>query len=239
MNMRMAIGAAVAVLSLGPLTARAQGTFQGTVNGTMTTSEGKSVPFRYSQLGSRIRTEYTMEGHSIATIYDATTGDMLYIMPEQRKYMVWNMRDMSGMARQMAGAMGGGKGREAPDWSKMKITPTGQRETIAGIGCEHYLFESTDEQQKHHQLDMCGATGLGFMGMAGQTKSLMPSTIAMLRSQNPEMAKLARQGFFPLKMSITEEHGSFVWTVTQIERGRPEAALFQPPAGYSELKIPH
>lgn len=236
MNMRMAMRAAVAVLVMCPLTARAQGTFEGTVNGTMTTN-GKSVPFRYSQLGSRIRTEYTMEGHTVATIYDATTGDMTYIMPEQKKYMIWNMREMSGLARQMAGAMGG-KGHDAPDWSKMKVTPTGQRETIAGISCEHYLFESTDTQQKHHPLDMCGASGLGFMGMAGQTKSMMPSTIAMLRSQNPEMAKLARQGFFPLKMSITEESGGFTWTVTQIERGRPEAGLFQPPPGYSELKVP-
>ncbi|HTI06874.1 MAG TPA: DUF4412 domain-containing protein [Gemmatimonadales bacterium] len=225
------------LLAMSAVPAAAQGAFEGTVNGTMTAS-GKSIPFRYSQLGSRIRTEYSMEGHNVATIYDATTGDMTYVMPEQRKYMMLNMRDMSGMARQMAGAMGG-RGHDAPDWSKVKVTATGQRETIAGIACEHYLFESTDDQQKHHQLDMCGASGLGFMGMAGQTKSLMPSTIAMLRSQNPDLARIARQGFFPLKMSTTESgEGSFTWTVTQIERGRPAAALFQPPAGYTELKMP-
>ncbi|HEY6091382.1 MAG TPA: DUF4412 domain-containing protein [Gemmatimonadales bacterium] len=236
MKTNVAMALAVLAAAMCPLTAHAQGAFEGTVNGTMT-ADGKAIPFRYSQLGSRIRTEYTMEGHNVASIYDATTGDMTYIMPEQKKYMIWNMRASSGMARQMANAMAG-RGRDAPDWSKMKVTPTGQRETIAGIACEHYLFENADDQQKHHALDMCGASGLGFMGMAGQTKSMMPSTIAMLRSQNPEMAKLARQGFFPLKMSMTEEHGSFVWTVTQIERGRPAAALFQPPAGYEELKMP-
>lgn len=68
---------------------------------------------------------------------------------------------------------------------------------------------------------------------------MMPSTIAMLRAQNPEMAKLARQGFFPLKMTMNEEHGGgFVWTATQIDRSRPAGSLFQPPAGYTELKMP-
>lgn len=235
--MRMTITMAVAALALRAPAAHAQGTFEGSVNGTMV-ANGKTIPFHYAQLGSRIRTEYAMEGHSVATIYDATTGDMLYLMPEQKKYMTLNMRNMSGMARQLAGAMAGGKGHDAPDWSKMKVTPTGQRETIAGIACEHYLFETTDDQQKHHPLDMCGASGLGFMGIAGQAGSLMPSTIAMLRSQNAELAKLARRGFFPLKMTMTEEDGSFVWTVTQVERGRPDAALFQPPAGYAEMKMP-
>ena len=87
-------------------------------------------------------------------------------------------------------------------------------------------------------MDLCGAPGMGFMGMAGQAGSMMPSTIALLSSQNPDLARLARQGFFPLKMTFPGENGDGVWTVTSIDRRRPEAALFQPPADYSELKIP-
>src|SRR5262249_11959854 len=135
MKLRMAL-----VLAMIPVAARAQGAFEGSVKGTMT-ANGKTIPFNYAQLGSRIRTEYTMEGHSVATIYDATTGNMTYIIPEQKKYMIWNLHEMSGTARQMASAMGGKGGHDAPDWSKMKVTPTGQHETIAGIACEHYLFE--------------------------------------------------------------------------------------------------
>ena len=236
---RLALVAAAA-LSV-PGRARAQGTFEGMVVGTMSVPDGKVVPFRYYQLGSRTRQEYTAEEHTMAMIYDGTTGDMMTLIPQQKKYMVMNMREMGAAGRQMADAMGGGRGgKKAPDFSKMKVTATGQRETIAGIPCEHYLFQNTEDTDTQ-PIDMCGASGLGFMGMAGQSSSMMPSTVALLRSQNPELARLARQGFFPLKMTFSNrEHPEkkSVWVVTQIDRHRPDAALFGPPAGYTELKIP-
>jgi uncharacterized protein DUF4412 len=122
----------------------------------------------------------------------------------------------------------------------MKVTPTGQHEVVAGIPCDHYLFQNAEESTAK-PIDMCGAAGLGFMGMAGQANSMMPSTVALLRSQNPALARLARQGFFPLKMTFPTEHEGqqpVVWTVTQVDRHRPDAALFQPPAGYTPLQIP-
>ena len=229
---------AVATLSV-PRRARAQGTFEGMVAGTMSPADGKVVPFRYYQLGSRTRQEYTAEEHTMAMIYDATTGDIMTLIPQQKKYMVMNMRDMSAAGRQMADAMGG-RGKGAPDFSKTKVTATGRRETIAGVSCEHYLFQNA-EHPDDPPLDICGAPGLGFMGMAGQATSMMPSTAALLRAQNPDLARLARQGFFPLKMTFAERQHperQSVWVVTQIDRHRPDAALFQPPAGYTELKMP-
>ena len=219
--------------------AAAQGTFEGLVVGKMTTPDGKVAPFRYYQLGSRTRQEYTIEGQTMSTIYDGTTGDMLMLIPPQKKYMVMNLREMSGAARQMADAMTGkGKGGNAAlDFSKMKVTRTGQHETLAGIGCDHYLFVNT-EKPDNKPIDICGAPGLGFMGMAGEAGSAMPSTIALLRSQNPDLARLARGGFFPLKMTFSTEHGPAVWEATQVDRRRPDASLFQPPAGYTKLEIP-
>src|ERR1043165_3585777 len=73
MKTNLAMALAVLAAAMCPLTAHAQGAFEGTVNGTMT-ADGKAIPFRYSQLGSRIRTEYTMEGHNVASIYDADDG---------------------------------------------------------------------------------------------------------------------------------------------------------------------
>src|SRR5437899_12606492 len=103
-------------------------------------------------------------------VFDGTTGDMIAIMPEQKKYMVMNLRTTSGPMRKLGDAMGGGRGGKAPDFSKMKVTPTGQHETIAGIPCDHYLFQNTEDQDTQ-PIDMCGATGLGFMGMAGPSSS--------------------------------------------------------------------
>jgi len=219
--------------------AAAQGTFEGLVVGTLTTPEGKAMPFRYYQLGSRIRNEYTIEQQTMSTIYDGTTGDMLMMIPQQKKYMVMNMRSGSATARQLARGMSGrGGGDAAADFSKMKVTATGRRETIAGITCEHYLFQNT-EKPDSKPMDMCGATGMGFMGMAGEAgSSMMPSTIALLRSGNPELARIARQGFFPLKMTFSGPNGDASWTVVSIDRRRPDAALFQPPAGYTEMVVP-
>jgi hypothetical protein len=235
----MAYALALAAALSAPRGAGAQGTFEGLVVGTMSLPDGKVVPFRYYQLGSRTRQEYTAEGRTAAMVFDGTTGDMMSIMPDQKKYMVMNLRSTSGPMRRLGEGLGGG-GHKAPDFSKMKVTPTGQHETIAGIPCDHYLFQNTEDQDAQ-PIDMCGATGIGFMGMAGQANSMMPSTVALLRSQNPELARIARQGFFPLKMTFSErEHPDrkSVWVVTQIDRRRPDAALFQPPAGYTELKIP-
>lgn len=218
--------------------AAAQGAFEGLLVGTMTTPEGKSMPFRYYQLGSRIRQEYTIEGHTMSTIYDGTSGDMIMIIPQQKKYTVMNMRQMGAAGRQMAEGLSGKRGGgDSPDFSKMKVTATGRRETIAGITCEHYLFQNTDTPN-HKPMDMCGAPGMGFMGMAGETgSSMMPSTIALLRSQNPALARIARQGFFPLKMTFSGDKGDAVWTAVSVDRRRPDAALFQPPAGYTQLQV--
>jgi hypothetical protein len=238
------VGYALALLTAAavsvPGRARAQGMFEGMVAGTMSLADGKSMPFRYYQLGSRTRQEYTIEEHTMAMIFDGTTGDMTTLIPQQKKYMVTNMRETSAAGRRMADAMAGRNGGKAPDFSKMKVTATGQRETIAGIPCDHYLFQNTEETDTR-PIDMCGATGLGFMGMAGQTGSMMPSTVALLRSQNPELARLARQGFFPLKMTFSDRQHpdkKSVWVVTQIDRHRPDAALFQPPAGYTKFEMP-
>jgi hypothetical protein len=238
------MGYALALLTAAavwvPGRVRAQGTFEGMVAGTMSLADGKSMPFRYYQLGSRTRQEYTIEEHTMAMIFDGTTGDVMTLIPQQKKYMVTNMRETSAAGRRMADAMAGRNGGKAPDFSKMKVTATGQRETIAGITCEHYLFQNT-EKPDDPPIDICGAPGLGFMGMAGQNNSMMPSTAALLRSQNRDLARLARQGFFPLKMTFSERQHpekKLVWVATQIDRHRPDAALFQPPAGYTPLQIP-
>lgn len=239
MTCRTAGLALLGVLLASP--AAAQGTFEGRADGTMSTPEGKTVQFKYYQLGGRIRQEYVIEGQTMTTIYDGATGDMIMLMPQKKQYMVMNMRQMGAAGRQMADAMSGRRrgGGDAPDFSKMKVTPTGQRETIAGISCEHYLFENTDGD--HKPMDICGAPGMGFMGMdGGQATSSMPSTIAMLNSQNPELARIARQGFFPLKMTFPPSHGTTaVWQITQIDRARPASSLFAPPAGFSKFEMPN
>ena len=179
-----------------------------------------------------------MNGVAAVSIFDGTTGDILTLMPQHKQYLVMNMKQLGPQMGAMAQAMQGQKGATA-DLSKMKVTATGKSETIAGILCEHFLFASTDEGS-HGPVDVCGATGMGFMGVGDQASSAMPSTAGLLHSSNPDLARLARAGFFPLKITTPEGAGgkSAVFEATQVDRQRPDAALFQPPAGYTKLTLP-
>jgi len=237
MRCSLACGALVAAL-LGLPAAAAQGSFDGLVVYKVSDADGKSGLMRYYQLGNRTRQEFEMNGVAAVSIFDGTTGDILTLMPQHKQYLVMNMKQLGPHMGQMAQALQGQKGATG-DLSKMKVTATGKSETIAGISCEHFLFASTDEGS-HGPVDVCGATGMGFMGVGDQASSAMPSTAGLLHSSNPDLARLARAGFFPLKITTPEGAGgkSAVFEATQVDRQRPDAALFQPPAGYTKLTLP-
>lgn len=218
--------AAVLVVSAS---AAAQGTFEGMVAYKFSGTEGE---MRMYQKGTMMRQEMEMQGHSMASIYDGDKGEAVMLMPEQKKFMKMNLKAM----KNGQGMAGMGRGQpEAPDYSKMKVTPTGKSETIAGIDCEHYLFESTEEG-KSSKIDICGATGMGFSGV--NDRSGMMSTYALMKVQNPELAKLAKSGFFPLKMTFTEKGKTMSMEATKVEKKSLDASLFEVPGGYSEFKIP-
>jgi hypothetical protein len=236
MRPTISLGAAVALL-LGASSAAAQGTFEGMAVYKMTMTDGKSGELKFYQQGSRIRQEYAMEGHSFASIYDGATGDMIMLVPERKQYMVMNLKTTGDQMKGLANALSGGDKSTDADLSKMKVTPTGLRETVAGVPCEHYLFAKADEPSAG-QVDICGAKGLGFLGLNEQTRLAIPSTMALLRSQNPELAKLAQNGFYPLKLTGRDKDGKkFNMEVTQLQRGHLDAALFSPPPGYTKLDM--
>jgi hypothetical protein len=227
----------VALLAVAPpKSAGAQGTFEGMVAYRMSGMNGE---MRYYQKGEKIRQQMQMpSGETTITIYDGANGESIVLMPSQKKYVKMNFKAMGAAAGKEMAGMGQGRGRNVSDISKMKVTPTGERETIAGVACEHYLFESTDAKEGT-QVDICGATGMGFMG-SGHGGAQMFSTAALLEAKNPELAKLAKAGFFPLKMTMTDgKRGKpMVMEATDLERGKLDAGLFAVPDGYSELVIP-
>src|ERR1041384_3731513 len=230
--------AALALLGVAAR-ATAQGTFEGMVAGTMT-ADGKVVSFRQYLSGARSRQEYDMQGQTAVMIMDGTTGDEITLIPQQKKYLVMNMHQMGEAARQMAGALPGGRAQtKGPgDISKMKVTATGRRETIAGITCEH--FEISDATKPNRApMDMCGAPGMGFSIFGGVNGNAARSGAAAQHIDNPVFARMMRDGFFLLKMTIIDEDNkTMTWVVTQVDRRRPAASLFAPPPGYTKFEMP-
>jgi hypothetical protein len=235
MNRVIGLGA-LAVLSFSVPVARAQGTFEGVATFTMT-GAGRDGVVRYYQLGNRFRQEFEAGGMTGASILDGATGDMIMLIPQQKAYMLMNLRDLSGPMAEMARGMGGAGAGNMPDFTRLTVTPTGRSETVAGIACEHYLFENAG-QGENARMDFCGAPGMGFLGSPDMPAGMIPSTVAMLKSTNPELARLAERGFFPLKMVITTRGRDMTIEATSVDRTRPDASLFEAPAGYTRMEMP-
>ncbi len=228
MTHRLAALAGLVVAALAPTILHAQGSFEGVITSRATMAGGTPTEMKYYQKGPRMRQESTMGGQASASIVNTSTGETILLMPATRQYMVMNLNDM---ARQMPAGP-----QRPPDLSKMKVTATGRRETIAGVPCEHYLFSDATSSGT---TDICGAAGMGFMGSGSGGMGAIPSTTGFARASNPQLAALARRGFFPLKTTVTAPDGStMTWQVTRIERRTLETSLFAPPAGWTRMSMP-
>jgi len=209
--------------------ASSAGDFEGIIKTTMT-FETKAIPVTYYVRSDRVRTETAMPEHPEApfvVIMDWSKGKATSLVPGQKAYMTTDFGEMMKAAGQ-------GKEGQFP-----KLTATGQKETIAGYSCQHYLMG--DEQK----MDVCIAKGLGFFGMAGSagvvggSNMMFSSKMREEAASNPEWSKFLEGGAFPLKMTVTEGGKTTMSAeVSTIERKKLDDALFTVPADYKEIGVP-
>ena len=231
--LRITVAGICAALCAVP--AAAQGTFEGMVTYKMQTQAGKPGTLRYYESGGRTRQEFESGGQVMASIMDQATGDMTVLMSPRKQYLVINLKSSIGPMAQMAQGMAGGPGggmRKTPDLSKLSVTATGH-ETVAGIACDDYHFAGTDPSD-HSTVDVCGARGMGFLGQG----YMMPSTATLLGPGHPELASLAHDGFFPLKVKVTNGDRVTTLEATAVSRDKPDASLFAPPSDYTKMSLP-
>jgi hypothetical protein len=218
--------AAAALVAAAP--AAAQTAFEGVVKYRMTT-EGRTMDVTYMTKGDKARSEMQMDGMPVAMLLDASKSTMSMIMTSERMYMTMDLSRM---------------GQQAQGDSLPKVTATGRKETIAGHECEHYLMGDAQN------IDMCVATGIGyFMAGGGGGGARGPGgpggsggSFGLPRPGDPRMAEFRRRfkdGFFPLRLTVTE--GGQMKTdmvVTSVERRALADDLFTVPAGYTEMRMP-
>jgi len=166
-----------------------------------------------------------------------TTGVMTVLMPQQKMYMVMDMRK-TGQA--LAGLpFGRGKkdtgARAGAPAAMPRITATGRKETIAGHECEYYVMGEKGDAE------VCSAKGLGMFMMGQSPMGGGSSSMAALAAlgTNSDAVKLFSDGFFPLKMVHTEGgKREVVMEATRVEKKTLDASLFVPPPDYKEMKMP-
>jgi hypothetical protein len=143
-------------------------------------------------------------------VLDAGKNVTTMVMRSQRMYM-----DLGAIQAMMPGAAQAAK---TPD-----IKPTGKKETVAGIECEHVIVTA-----KEGQYDVCGAKGLGSFAS-------LPSPMNRGNSGPPGLDRLGKD-FFPLKMQ--KVGGDVVMQVTKIEKKSLDASMFAIPEGYQKMEMP-
>jgi hypothetical protein len=173
--------------------------------------------------GGQSRMESTMGGMPVALIMDYQGGAITTLMIPQRMYVKMDLKQAAAQWRGMTGTT---------DTTPPTITRTGRRETIAGVSCEHIVFETAGGAQS----DVCAAKGMGFFGgggsMRGGRGAGVPADIDRLMREFSE-------GFFPLKIeNVNGTTRTQVLLVTKIERQAVDLALFQPPADFTEMQMP-
>ena len=106
-----------------------------------------------------------------------------------------------------------------------KFSPTGKRETIAGYPCSYYTEHDARGGQDQ---EVCITTALGFSGL-GPNGPLAPNDERALRDQ-------FKTGFMVLKS--VDHNGTVIKLVTNVQKTSVSDAMFAPPAGYTEVKMP-
>jgi len=218
-----------------PLLAQPAG-FEGIVAFKMM-GKGQGAEMTQMYKGTKNRTEISGGGPNTAMIMDMTTGVMTVLMPQQKMYMVMDMRK----AGQALAGMPFGKGKKdtgvgagVPS-ALASIKATGRKETIAGHECEYYVMGEKGEAE------VCSAKGLGMFMMGQSPMGGGMGSMAALAAlgTNSDAVKLFADGFFPLKM-VNTEHGKreVVMEATRVEKKSLDASLFVPPPDYKEMKMP-
>ncbi len=200
---------AISTLAMVPISAGAQGTFEGVITLQVTRGGDGPQTVPYSVKGDKARMDVTEQGMTMFVVLNSVTKIADMVMPMQQMYMEQSIE----------------RSRAVADSSiaNAKIDWTGQKETIAGYQCEH--ANVTDDQGKTD--DVCLAKGLG---------TFMAFGAGMGRRRGAGASWAGHLGqLFPLKVV---EDGEVQMVVTKIEKKSLDDTLFAIPAGYQKMDMP-
>jgi len=228
-------GAACSEANRNSTSSSSSSAFEGEIT-TKTYIGDQTLETQYAIKGARNRIETRFSDDDAqagiteidVTLMDLSSGATTTLFPRTKTYetMNWSETDEE-MTKDLV---------EDFSIDFTKLTPTGKTETIAGVSCEHWTLDN--------KMDMCLAKGLGYFGGGGSggildlLKNLtMRDKIKAKLDANPEFAKFAEGGVFPLKMASVENGQSkTLMEVTRVERKSLDDSLFTVPADYKKAE---
>ena len=217
----------IAAGSLLASSAFAANTFQGKVSLAISAGKGKSQTMNYSIKDQKLRMDMEADGNSFARITDMVKMETMMLMPEQKMFMVMQIKKPVEKAMEKYGE------------STADIEVTGRTEIILGYKCSEILVKD-----KKTVTEMWVADGLGvFMGMGNSGGGGGGPFGGRKDSANAAKWEeaLKGKGGFPLRVVTRDAKGKedFKMEATKIEPGTLPDSLFLPPAGYEQMKMPN
>jgi hypothetical protein len=217
------VSAFAAASLLAPASLNAQHLFEGTVAYSVQMNAMNLDIVHYVK-GDKARQEMSgMPGMpEMVVLMDMGEMEMHMIMPSQNAYMTMDMSQVA--------AMVGVQQAEDPT-----IERTGQMETVAGHQCENVNITAAGTT-----MTMCAATDLGFYfmgggGGGGGGRGRMGGPPGMNPELEAKIREIFEDGFFPLKMTATQNGQSMTMVATSIEQKSLADDLFVVPAGYTKM----
>jgi hypothetical protein len=199
--------------------------FEGTMTMTMSSSSSKNGPqaINMSMKDGNVRSDIQTQRGTMSAIMDMKNQQMIFLMPQQRMYMVQSMNHpaIPQQAQQyQAAASAAG--------STPTLVQTGEKETILGYECTKYTATNEKGTTQLWVTDQLGTfAGLFHGGAPGRPAQPPPEWETALKGK----------GFFPMRVIGTTDKGSFKMEVTAINKTSLPDSLFAPPDGWQKFDL--
>jgi hypothetical protein len=200
--------------------AQAAGDFEGEVDMTMTTNNGKTLPIQYFVKGHKARTMTSVTDKKMSytgsAIYDWQTNQIIMLMDQQKMYMVNQVHPE--------------KWHYDNNNKHFKVTDTGKSENILGRTAEEWDYTSDDDNGK-----VWLTPGIGnWWGseMAAQADKLPPDQRALVNM-------VVSKKLFPMKWETDDKSGKVrnSAVVTKVEAKSLGDDMFEPPSDYKKFDM--
>ena len=164
----------------------------------------------------------------VASIIDSKTGEMLNILNEQKMVM----RTSAAQAKAAAGAIAGSKGQPAAPAEKVKVTPTGKKETINGFETEEYLSAAPTYKASYWIAKNYPQGAV----ILKQLQAMTPEAWGSGAAGTPDFRDFPG---LPLRTNITMGETKIISTIKTIKMDPLPDSDFTIPPGFKEMKMPN
>lgn len=175
--------------------------------------------------GDKARIEATPQ---VTSIFDGKTGEVLSILNDQKMVM----RTSAAQAKAAASAMAAQTGQPAAaPGGKLKITPSGKKETINGFETEEFVVDNPSYKASYW-IARNYPQGEAIMK---QLQAMNPDALNTGAMATPDFRDFPG---LPIRTNVTMGDTKFVSTIKSVNLDPLPATEFAVPAGYQEMKMP-